>query len=136
MEGLGKSLGLGEKLVQRLWGGPDPSVGRTGSSSLKVLKTNPRAACFPGVVVLMGRGLLCSWGPCGPWLRAMAWERLPCLIPTSGCEHPQGTLEAVLTTSVTRACDPGELGVGATVGKGAVALESQGLGFCQACLLL
>ena len=136
MEGLGKSLGLGEKLVQRPWGGPDPGVGRTGSSSLKVLKTNPRAACFPGVVVLMGGGLLCSWGPRGPWLRAMARERLPCLIPTSHCEHPQGALEAVLTTSVTRACDPGELGVGATVGKQAVALGSQGLGLRQACLLL
>ena len=58
MEGLGKSLGLGEKLVQRPWGGPDPGVGRTGSSSLKVLETNPRAACFPGVVVLMGGGAL------------------------------------------------------------------------------
>ena len=92
MEGLGKSLGLGEKLVQRPWGGPDPGVGRTGSSSLKVLETNPRAACFPGVVVprtwgterkalscLKDRDLTGSHTtPSSPSSGGRPWSRLPC----------------------------------------------------------
>lgn len=52
--------------MQRPWDGPDPGVGGTRSSSPKVLNTNPRAACFPGPVVLMGRGIALFMGTLWP----------------------------------------------------------------------
>ena len=89
MEGLGKSLGLGQKLVQRPWGGPDPGVGRTGSSSLKVLKTNPRAACFPGVVVLMAGGCSVHGDPVALGLEPWPRRGCPALSPLPSVNTPK-----------------------------------------------